>query len=155
MRPPPLQPRLPRRVAGLEDQPAARPQGRTGGGQDGAPFLIRDEDLRHVAGHRRQVRLHRGQRVRRPVHPAHPVAERLGPGDVQRRQRGIEPGNREAPRREQAGEGPGAAPDVQHRTCPELRRHRRVYLEIRPVLVQGIVEGREPRLGVMRIDHNG
>jgi hypothetical protein len=108
------------------------------------PLRIGHEHLRHVAGHDRQVDLKRRQRRRVPVQPPHPPRARLRARHVQRCERGLNPGHLDPARGQQAGEAPRPAPDVQHRLRPQLRRDRRVRLQVGPVAVDDVVDRRQP-----------
>jgi hypothetical protein len=145
----PVQPRLRCRVAGLEDQATAGAQGRSHRPQCRRPVLVGHDLLGDIRRHGRDVGLHRRQIGRETVHPPHPVRAGLGPGDVQRRGRRVDPGHVEATAGEHAGEGPRAAPDVRHTASAELNGHGQVGIQAATILVHRVVQpGQAPlRIG--------
>ena len=121
-----------RRVPDLKHQVAARPQRRVDAAQRRGPVLVGQEHVRHVGGHRGQVHLELRQPGRVAVPPPHPLRPRLGPRYVERRPRGIHPGDVHALAGRPAGEGAGTAADVQQAAGPELGRYRQVVIEVPP-----------------------
>jgi len=118
------------------------------------PAGVGEEDLGDVACHRHQVepQLVR-QRCHGAVNPADPVGERLAARDVQRGERRIEAGHRMAAPGKETGEHAGAAADVEHVAGAELRRHRRVDVEVAAVGVERVIQHRESRVFEVRIGH--
>lgn len=142
--PVPLQPRLLRRIAALEHQPASRPQGLVEGPQRCRPLLSGQEDLGHVPGHGHQIDL-QGRQVRGIfVQPADAVGAGLAPGDAEGGGGRVDGGHLQATSGEQAGERSCSAADVQDGPGAELVSQSDVCIEIGPVRVQRIVGLREP-----------
>ncbi len=75
----------------------------------------------------------------------------LGPRDVEGRRRRVKCGHDEPTIGEQAGEGPGAAADVQDASRTELVNHGRVRVQVTAIRVKPIVELGETPLREDRI----
>jgi hypothetical protein len=110
------------------------------------PVLVGQEHVGDVGGHRGQVHLELRQPGRVAVQPPHPLRPRLGPRHVERRRRGIHPGDVHALAGRQAGEGARTAADVQQAAGPELGRYRQVVIEIAAFAFYQVIDRRQPRL---------
>jgi hypothetical protein len=117
------------------------------------PLLAGHEDLGHVPGHGHQIRLHGGQGGGIGVHPADPAGAVLAPGDLEGGGGRVGRDDLQAAAGQQAGEGAGAAPDIQDGPRAELGGQRCVGIEIGTVGVQRVVELRQPGYLEMRISH--
>jgi hypothetical protein len=106
-----------------------------------------------VGGHRGQVDLEFRQPGRVAVQPPDPVRSRLGPRHVERRRRGIHPGDVHALVRSPAGEGARTAADVQQAAGPEFGRYRQVVIEIAAFGFDQVIDRRQPRLTEEGIRH--
>ena len=149
----PPQPRLARRVPDLEHQVTARAERGVDAAQRRGPVLVGQEHVGDVGGHRGQVHLELRQAGRVAVQPPHPLRPRLGPGHVERRRRGIHPGDVQALAGRPAGEGARTAADVQQAARPELGRYRQVVIEIAAFPLNQVIDRRQPRLTEEGIRH--
>ena len=142
----PFQPGCPGRIPALE-HPAVRPG--AGPGQAdrsiaARPLLAGQEDLGHVPGHRDQVHLQGRQAPGVGVQPADVFGTRLAPGHRQQGSGRVGRGHLHAAPGQQAGQGAGAAADVQYGPGIELSGQGDVGVEVGAVRIQRIVELREP-----------
>jgi len=78
----PVEPRLPIRIPGFEDQSPTRRQCRADATKCRAPFVLGEEDLSNIASHGRQVNGERRQPHCIADNPPDPVSASHAPGDV-------------------------------------------------------------------------
>ena len=90
------------------------------------PALVGKKELSHVAGHDGEIRVRRAQPAGIAFDPAHPIAVRPLPGDVEHGRRRIDPGHPVTQPGQLSGDEPGSAAQVDDLDRAQLRRELQV-----------------------------
>lgn len=108
--------------------------------QGARPFLVGDEDLRDVAGHHDHVDAEGWGIVCCGVDPMHRFGAGFRSGDGERRGCRIEADDTEPTLRQPTREFTGAAADIEHTRCSQLRDDRLVVVEVVTLAVEVVVD---------------
>ena len=146
-------PRPTRWITSLKDQMPTRSECAVHATQGAIPIRGIDDRLRDVRRHRREIGLHRRQRCRVAMDPAHPIRTGLRLRYAKRAGSRIDSDYLDASLGKQQRQRARTASEVQHATCAELLSHGDVRIEVAAVGVERVVEGHQPRVLEVRIGH--
>jgi len=121
--------------------------------ESGHPFGVGDEELDDVAGHGHGIDVDRCQPRCVPAEPADTVGMGPATGDIKRCRGRVDADRVPAVSGEQTRERSRATADIEHDLSAQLIDQGDVHGEVGPIVVDGVVDPRKPRVLEDRISH--